>query len=134
MGLEDDAVVVDSDSDSDVDMDDDTVMVGASARVQPTDIGFSDFDDFGGFQAEAAQPSSSPSPGTNAGASRRQPADPQIWNAFSDPTDAGEPCREKNKKQIICERLGLLFIALFHHPKICQFQLESSDPQHHGRW
>ena len=58
MGLEDDAVVVDSDSDSDVDMDDDTVMVGAasSARVQPTDVGFSDFDDFGGFQAKAAHP------------------------------------------------------------------------------
>jgi len=88
MGLEDDAVVVDSDSDSDVDMDDDTVMVGAasSARVQPTDVGFSDFDDFGGFQAEAAHPTPEP-----PGASWRPPADPHVWNAFSDPTDAGRP-------------------------------------------
>ena len=81
-------MVVGSNSDEDNEMDDDTVMVSMpsglhSLRSPPNDAGFTDFDDFGGFQANDSPPNGS------------EEADPQTaaeagqWNAFSDPTDAG---------------------------------------------
>ena len=94
VGLEDDAVVVNSDSDEDVDMDDDTVMVAAAARVQPSDAGFSDFADFGGFQPSDDAPISfgrgkhgAAAAASGGAAGKAEDETPQ--NGFADPTDAG---------------------------------------------
>ena len=94
MGLDDDAVVVNSDSDEDVDMDDDTVMVAAAARVQPSDAGFSDFADFGGFQPSDDAPISfgrgkhgAVAAASGGAAGKAEDETPQ--NGFADPTDAG---------------------------------------------
>ena len=90
-------VAVMVDSDEDVDMDDDTVLVGNPSppvKTAPSDAGFTDFDDFGGFQAND---SPRDSPGKSPHDSSSEPAvsspDSQHWNAFSDPTDAGEGCQ-----------------------------------------
>ena len=58
-----DANLLESDSDSEDDLDTDAMTMGSSARVVPCDVGFSDFDDFGGFQAHD-ETSSSSSPST----------------------------------------------------------------------
>lgn len=85
-GLDEDAVVVAGDSsDDETAMVGDTVMVGTSARVYPTDVGFTDFSDFGGFQpfdepAGGGSPDRDASPG--AGGDRQ--------GSFSDPTDRGK--------------------------------------------
>ena len=89
-GAEDDAVVVGSNSDEEVDMDSDAVMVSMpiqSMRLPPSDAGFTDFDDFGGFQASDSPPSRDNEKFQSA-AEVAKP-DSQQWNAFSDPTDAG---------------------------------------------
>ena len=100
--MDDDAVMVASDSDEEANIDNDAVVVGASARVHPTDVGFTDFSDFGGFQDErvsAPDVTTSPhrvgseSPPSETG--RRSFDSPvgsqeaERWNAFADPTDAG---------------------------------------------
>lgn len=51
-GAVDGADEIASDSDDETSMDNDGGIVGSSARVLPSDAGFSDFDDFGGFQAQ----------------------------------------------------------------------------------
>ena len=97
VGLDDDAVVVNSDSDEDVDMDDDTVLVAAAARVQPSDAGFSDFADFGGFQPSDDAPISfgrgkhgaAAASGGAAGDAEAEAEDETSQNGFADPTDAG---------------------------------------------
>ena len=89
-GAEDDAVVVGSNSDEEVDMDSDAVMVSMpiqSMRLPPSDAGFTDFDDFGGFQANDSPPSRKRDDAQLAAEADKP--DPQQWNAFSDPTDAG---------------------------------------------
>ena len=82
-------------SDSDEDIDDDTVFVGgppSSSRTVPNDVGFTDFDDFGGFQAsDSPQTESLPTASTPAKwQSELAASTDRQWNAFLDPTDAGE--------------------------------------------
>lgn len=89
-GAEDDAVVVGSNSDEEVDIDSDAVMVSMpiqSMRLPPSDAGFTDFDDFGGFQANDSPPSETREDLETA--AETAPPDSHHWNAFSDPTDAG---------------------------------------------
>lgn len=99
-GLEDDTTHVPGSSSEEFEVDDNAVTISNPLRTTPSDAGFSDFDDFGGFQAsdsptrsnadhEAGSQSESVPAAQPSDAEFSQPS-PTHWNAFSDPTDAGQ--------------------------------------------
>lgn len=110
---EDDTVVVDSNSDEEIDIDNDTVMVSMplqAMRTPPSDAGFSDFDDFGGFQANDSPPSNSREELQFVTDAAKQ--DTQ-WNAFSDPTDAGGTnCQERHllRRELMLPLVNILIV------------------------